>query len=1439
MKTLLQPQRERAVALIIVLAMLVLLSGLVVSFMTTVGNERAATIVSTNEVTTRQIADSTVNLVISQIREATSQSGLDATVPTTWSSQPGAIRTLSGVVGAQKPITNGAGGVKQWTYQPGSNDFIFKLYSAEKMKITIGDLGGSAWDKKETGVIEKWDRTLPESVREETKSLFGYVDLNEPIVTPMPESLTGGNAQIVEPRYPIVDPRAKSSETEAPNKTENPGIVDGFDMKTTGMDDPNLKFIPKDATGARTAGKTEKVSYLPMPVKWLYVMRDGSMAAADDGGKIAGATADNPIVGRTAFWTDDDSCRLNINTASEGTFWDTPTASSEQESGNVNDSSGALSLLPASLMLGASQPVRGEYQRYPGHPATTSLSPALGWMWKILPTQKSLAPRDKTLLAMKDAITQLAPFSPYGIKGVLPLRPPNSTSAAGSWNADSDYPPASDPSTRPDPQLAITTKHLYATVDELVFKQDRVTPNPTDPTILNSANITPEALEKVRFFLTANSRSPELNLFGRPRVTIWPVSAKESLRTAFDDLFAFTSTLYKDPNGVRKNDNAFYMTRYDAKSYKNDFDASDKTGKGLVQRNVEIMTYLKSLTGKDFPIPSFGGNFADKYTVNERDEILTLIFDYCRCVNLVDTGTRTRAGAFQPYTPFFGAGTSGYVADTTRPGPRSQLWSGQVTPLRTERFDAQLGFQGLGRFPTIKEAALIFYRTGANRPKMGNTQDSIQVALVFDMATPMPGLPAIHETFFTVVTVVRPTNVKIGTGEMQDIELVGPRNTARWNTSGVCSNDVGQGRGFMPMLGWIQQLHYYEEPSGWTDIADASRPKANMSAKATPKIFEKDDSTRVFFDPLDYKRGKAITYYPYISNKIPAPSNTASAAEKLMTIEGGAYDVDIYSGEAPDDPRKQLVQKIHLNFPGNANPTPPLTPEASLKIAIPEGSGDASLAKRFTGGQESPKNFLFQDDVVRSIELVTGRPTSLGNVFTQQPAPEMKGDIRLAMARREVFSDFYQPREGLTVYNGTKRKIFGLHTGHGEPMEGNSVAPVYSRIAKNGLNNGKIPILPLGINGVQNKDGGPGDWDRGLSKHVDGAYGNKVDEGNVYFGYGDSSDGGKVPYFRGRAIEETGRSFFSPNRQLSSPVMFGSLPTGVVRGLPWQTLLFRPDRGKIPHPGAQSSSNPADHLLLDLFSLPVVEPYAISEPFSTGGKVNLNYVIAPFGYAKGDPGKRGTNGMDRSYIRRDTALRGVLKAVRIMAVPTTQSGAAHTEGPVNTTTKFRYEIDAEKTLDQFEDRLKDPARGLFRSASEICDMDLYPTAPKDATDASPAPNPALTDWGTFWDTDFAQTGDNMRERPYSLIYPRVTTKSNIYTIYMRCQAVKKVAGTAVDKFDPKKDKVIGSYRGSATVERFIDPNDTQLANYDPNARDSSVDKFYRFRVLATKQFLPR
>jgi uncharacterized protein (TIGR02600 family) len=448
---------------------------------------------------------------------------------------------------------------------------------------------------------------------------------------------------------------------------------------------------------------------------------------------------------------------------------------------------------------------------------------------------------------------------------------------------------------------------------------------------------------------------------------------------------------------------------------------------------------------------------------------------------------------------------------------------------------------------------------------------------------------------------------------------------------------------------------------------------------------------------------------------------------------------------------------------------------------------------------------------------VNGGNSGTPNAMTAAP----QGDVRLAAARQIVPKEFFQPRDGIGAYRSGAYMVHGLTCSHGDPVRGFTGS---GRLAQNGGYRGSKPaIIPKTTNGVMRADGRPGDFDRGLSKHVSGAFINKVDEGNVRFNYSDSSASGRVPYFRGRSIEETGQTMFSPNRQLSSPVMFGSIPTGAVRNLPWQTLLFRPNRESgTGHPGAVGLP---DHLWLDLFSMPVVEPYAISEPLSTAGKVNLNYVMAPFGYARGAGGNANGTMSDRSYIRRDTALRGVLKPVMIMAVPTGQRDGGHTETPLNDSTNFRFPVNLNRTIEQMEKRLKDPRGSLFRTASEICTVDLYPEGL------------GVSNWDTFWNQQYALTGDNMRERPYSLIYPRVTTKSNTYTVHMWCQSIRKSPKSSPGRFDEKLDAVVGEYRGSATIERFIDPNDQLLRTYD--AASEKLDRYYRYRVVNTKHFTPK
>jgi uncharacterized protein (TIGR02600 family) len=400
----------------------------------------------------------------------------------------------------------------------------------------------------------------------------------------------------------------------------------------------------------------------------------------------------------------------------------------------------------------------------------------------------------------------------------------------------------------------------------------------------------------------------------------------------------------------------------------------------------------------------------------------------------------------------------------------------------------------------------------------------------------------------------------------------------------------------------------------------------------------------------------------------------------------------------------------------------------------------------------------------------------------------------------------------------------------------------YSSTTKSFYNLG--PAVSWGIKAatLTGLDGGdaPGDWDNGMGGIPDGPYINKADEGEV-------GEVGKVgtPY---SSYEYAGSNAttFSPNRQVPSPAIFGSLSSGVISQKPWQTLLFCPNPpAKNQHPGFGVStggfsgpnvqppySKPPDHLFLDLFSMPVVEPYAISEPFSTAGKVNMNYQIAPF-----------------TYIKRSTALQAVLRSTKVGAIPTADGKKYKSNPAFANPVAYRMNIDLDRTLLAFDDRFNQ--NQPFRSASEICQMFLVPTgvnAPIIGGTTAADVEAAMTSW---WE-NYQLTGDNLRERPYSQIYSRLTTKSNTYTVHARVQSLKKVPATGLNEWVEGKDLVVGEYRGSFTIERFIDPNDPDIAaKYDENyfgpdqtdaggnlTRTGRLDPFYRFRVVTTKQFSP-
>lgn len=351
-----------------------------------------------------------------------------------------------------------------------------------------------------------------------------------------------------------------------------------------------------------------------------------------------------------------------------------------------------------------------------------------------------------------------------------------------------------------------------------------------------------------------------------------------------------------------------------------------------------------------------------------------------------------------------------------------------------------------------------------------------------------------------------------------------------------------------------------------------------------------------------------------------------------------------------------------------------------------------------------------------------------------------------------------------------------------------------------------------------------GDFDEAPGTLINGPFINKPDEGSLY-----RDNVGSAYFGRDWMYAETNRNYFSPNRMIPSPGMFGSLPRGVKRQRPWETLLFRPDITNDihqSHPG--SGPGIPDHVLLDFFWMPVVEPYAISEPFSTAGKINLNYQILPF-----------------RHIRRATGLHALLKEEKVMAIPTDDAGWS-VNGNRREAHGFFWnrDLDVNATLRDFDKKFESE-NTLFRSASQICEMHLVP----EVEPASRRPDPATFRDGNsdnqermndFWLAHRA-TGDNLRERPYTNLYSRLTTQSNTWRVHYRVQTLKKSRGSEFDQFDSTMDSVVGEKRGSAIIERYIDPRDPDLPDYAAASDPLSLpplDKFYRYRIVNAQTFAP-
>ena len=1343
------------IALITTLLLLAVLSGLVVAMLTVSRLDARLAANSERNLDVRSLAHLPESLAIAQLREATETPGR------MWASQPGALRTY-GLDG----------------------DFLagFKLYSDGDMIVGDENSNGIGDEIAFDTPPADWDA---KAVR--------YVDLNEPVLRDI-----DGDGQ-VETFFPIADPRSRPDPAGAATQPFA-GEIEGFDFQDNAI---------------HGVGGEEE---LAMPVEWIYVLEDGGLGVLDDQGNFLAfdsardATEENPIMGRVAFWADDESSKLNLNTIGEPTPWDVPRADNNKD-----------------RAYASYQPATREFQRFPGHPATTAISGLInGGSSPFSASQKEV------------------------IYGVLPRLAPGGSIAG----------------TKPtDPvEITIGRERLFPSPDELVFRPDRS----TLATALGIGGLDDTILaqwtERVRFFLTTHSRSPEITRYGTPRICMWPTAREaktgsgQARRTAFDELIRFCATV---------GGKAYHLERHDADSPTHDYEQ--------IERNQELFEYLRHLTGLASP---GGGTFLAKYGEDDRIQILVSMLDYIRSTNLYDS-TLEWPGAFSGTDPADmpppEIAEEAQFTDARYILPLRLLqdgdpecWEvgmtpghGQVAPLQVRPKGSTKTYNGFGRFHTISEIGLHFICTAAgdqgpnrggygdpggkfgswrgrnhysNIPPGANPGDSfwaplaaqgidvgdekvqnktlensrrlkhderrVQMALVLEYFSPMQGDTGIYDDI-----TVRISGIDPGEFQLEGTTLGLPAD--EWSPTVQAMGNTWHERMWGGGMGYRGFLAYKKAPA---------RP------------------------PLEEDTGYSDeNKYPFVSNPVTVKSN------RPMSFTGGTCTISLYSGNEGPLPARH-IQDIEVRIPDGQFPVPDLVrwgwdagwragwsatnmqghrpiPPTYFWSFHADGAVHNELSDmRWFLDEANPRNLAGGSTenagrlrgVTRSPDANEAQGRWLHHLDTIRTLHPRHGDHRLVAGLHSVPAGVFVPHADYA--NPGIRPAHNLwNTAWQHNPRWGSNSPNYrpdQQLVPTGYNWDSWPDLPINVV-AQTPVRQTGDFDNGIALVRDGAYINKPDEGNALRDRGIES---RVPYFDTNWWSQAvGPSFFSPNRMIPSAGMFGSLPTRMHRDLTtgsdsWTTLLLRPQTG---HPGAET---PADHWLLDLFWMPVVEPYALSEPFSTAGKINLNSAIAPF-----------------SYLRRDGGLRAALKSEEILTIPTSEGGR-YKYGP--RMPDARHPIDLDATLSQLEQRFVQGR--LFRGASEICELHLVPDHPSIPAALTPAQRVARMTF--LWATN-KLTGDNSRERPYANLYPRLATRSNVFRVHHRVQVLRRPSGADPGRVMAEDINAVAEHRGSTLIERYIDPAHPDLpdhaALFSAGATDADpLDRFYRFRTISSSRFDP-
>jgi len=1476
---------QRGVALILVLGALVLISAIVIGFLSTVRQDRTSAAYYESGSSARQYADTAVTIAIAQIAEATSDPDL------AWISQPGLLRTFnaSGTVAA------------------------YKLYSSDTMKITGTYNPETALN---TEIPTSWSTRTDE-----------FVDLNAPVKVTM-----NGTEQSI---YPIVNPAAVSD-------------VEGFTLDSS---------IP---TGNGTSANS-----LPMPVRWIYVRKNGQLV------DYTTAQTVDDITARIAFWGDDETCKVNINTASDGVYYDAPVAD-----------------IPEDYALAQKQPIAQEYQRYPGHPATTSLASVFTTLRKTsnAPTRSSMASQITPRVGWGGSQGGTIMAWLYRNVGVL------------------DY------------------DRLFPSVDELAFGRGSsgnwVMGNGTADLRNPSTLITD--VTRLPFFLTTDSRAPELNAFNRPRVTLWPFNTE---LVADPTKLTPEDRLIKAASEIGSNQRKLYFQRQDARDPTNDY--------ANITENQQLYAYLQWLTKKPFPgdATRTGGStksLETKFTALGRDQILTEMFDFLRCQ------VNTRNYSYEP------VGGPVYSFPQNNNGATNK-WFGDLCPIQIPSGAATTQGFGVGGI-TLKEFIMQFYNAGEKTVDLlnintsnstcltgGNGTDGyvdsiirkVQMVIYLDYTMSVNNLNGAAPTFQVTMKVgdgsttssgfyINPNPSGVPTSDLDKVwvrkYVTGQADNVGWQTGPIelqlpptstnvyCnpdsiqnSNPVGGSLSIMSGL-WAkgatlstgvpdpntnngttvfgetgnvgakknldstktQDYRYYPFVSamlefripllldgnathtsysgnnttyGHATTSNATYygngtiiPGGDATYSATANMtYLSDNTTHTTDHTLVLNRYFKDTDNQMISVKssltVNSPGTTTaniSIPVRLEAAGGSTFTpvvITMYPGLKNNatlltdlEPLTNYIQQVSLNVDNSNLPLPRLGPDIPY-VAI----WNQTIAPQYldaSGHQYSPPHYYSycseMIDYSKRLEyyakstppgdmmmLVPNSNVPTGNAttcdtktlmdtfrsYTLNATTGAMGDFRLAAVKRDIPSTWFEKNPSYNM-PGT---YFGMSyvpqffTRHNNP----EIFRLSTNIFANGTWDLPQPIsrpvanLIYGNSTQSYVEGG-----RFAAYGTNGAFKSNSTEGDFTNGYAFNGDGGKVrgvdigatawygylPYYNSR-LNRTGSNdtdslsgntthngfnytglVYSPWKQMPSAVMFGTLPsraTEVPPG-PWETLLFNPVPlgGRANHRGW--TELPRDHFWLDLFYMPVVEPYAITDNFATNGKINLNQQIAPF-----------------TYIRRNTGLWALMRNMKVLALSSTDAVAKDYKNPTanapniasipapvcpSTVTQpaSRIPIDVSTTVAQIQDRLK-VSNDPFVTASEICEI---PMIFDSNTPATKTPATIEAYWATL-----KLSGDDSREAPYNAIYPRVTTRSNSFKIHFIAQSLKGKGG---------KWSIVGQYRGSQVIERYLDgfsggatakrvygtgsTADTQFPALAGN--DATGIPYYRFRKLSHQQFAP-